>query len=227
MTNVTYMTYMKNYLIPTVVETTGRGERHYDIYSRLLKEHIIFLGTEIYDSMANVVVAELLYLESEDPDREISIYINSPGGSITAGLAIYDTMQFIKPEIITICMGQAASMAALLLAAGTKGKRYSLPNSRIVIHQPSVEGIAGQATDVKIYAEELLRTRNLLSKILSDLTGQTFEKTDRDVERDFILSPIQAVEYGLVDSVLTSRELAPKIELVETAGLPDGTKQVT
>ena len=227
MTNVTYMTYMKNYLIPTVVETTGRGERHYDIYSRLLKEHIIFLGTEIYDSMANVVVAELLYLESEDPDREISIYINSPGGSITAGLAIYDTMQFIKPEIITICMGQAASMAALLLAAGTKGKRYSLPNSRIVIHQPSVEGIAGQATDVKIYAEELLRTRNLLSKILSDLTGQTFEKTDRDVERDFILSPIQAVEYGLVDSVLTSRELVPKIELVETAGLPGGIKQVT
>ena len=227
MTNEPYMTYMTNYLIPTVVETTGRGERHYDIYSRLLKEHIIFLGTEIYEAVANVVVAELLYLESEDPDREISIYINSPGGSITAGLAIYDTMQFIKPEIITICMGQAASMAALLLAAGTKGKRYSLPNSRIVIHQPSVEGIAGQATDVKIYAEELLRTRNLLSKILSDLTGQTFEKTDRDVERDFILSPIQAVEYGLVDSVLTSRELAPKIELVETAGLPDSTKQVT
>ena len=232
MTYMTYMTYMTNhkmtnYLIPTVVETTGRGERHYDIYSRLLKEHIIFLGTEIYDSMANVVVAELLYLESEDPDREISIYINSPGGSITAGLAIYDTMQFIKPEIITICMGQAASMAALLLAAGTKGKRYSLPNSRIVIHQPSVEGIAGQATDVKIYAEELLRTRNLLSKILSDLTGQTFEKTDRDVERDFILSPIQAVEYGIVDSVLTSRELAPKIELLETAGLPGGIRQVT
>ena len=218
---------MTNYLIPTVVETTGRGERHYDIYSRLLKEHIIFLGTEIYESVANVVVAELLYLESEDPDREISIYINSPGGSITAGLAIYDTMQFIRPDIITICMGQAASMAALLLAAGTKGKRYSLPNSRIVIHQPSVEGIAGQATDVKIYAEELLRTRNLLSKILSDLTGQTFEKTDRDVERDFILSPIQAVEYGIVDSVLTSRELAPKIELVETAGLPGGIRQVT
>ena len=206
-------------LIPTVVETTGRGERHYDIYSRLLKEHIIFLGTEIYDSMANVVVAELLYLESEDPDREISIYINSPGGSITAGLAIYDTMQFIKPEIITICMGQAASMAALLLAAGTKGKRYSLPNSRIVIHQPSVEGIAGQATDVKIYAEELLRTRNLLSKILADLTGQPFEKTDRDVERDFILSPTQAAEYGIVDGVLTSRDEPSKIGLVEVAGI--------
>lgn len=217
---MTYMTYMTNYLVPTVVETTGRGERHYDIFSRLLKEHIIFIGTEIYEAMANIIVAELLYLESEDPDREISLYINSPGGSITAGLAIYDTMQFIKPEIITICMGQAASMAAILLAAGTKGKRYSLPNSRIVIHQPSVEGIAGQATDVKIYAEELLRTRTLLSKILSDLTGQPFEKMDRDVERDFILSPTQAVEYGLVDSVLTSREPASKIGLVETAGLP-------
>jgi ATP-dependent Clp protease, protease subunit len=205
-------------LIPTVVETTGRGERHYDIYSRLLKEHIIFLGTEIYESVANVIVAELLYLESEDPDREISIYINSPGGSITAGLAIYDTMQFIKPDIITICMGQAASMAAIILAAGTKGKRYSLPHSRILIHQPSVEGIGGQATDVKIYAEELLRTRTLLSKILADLTGQPFEKTDRDVERDFILSPTQAVEYGIVDGVLTSRDEPSKIELVEVAG---------
>ena len=217
MTNMTNHR-MTNYLIPTVVETTGRGERHYDIYSRLLKEHIIFIGSEIYEAMANIVVAELLYLESEDPDREISLYINSPGGSITAGLAIYDTMQFIRPDIITICMGQAASMGAILLAAGTKGKRYSLPNSRILIHQPSVEGIAGQATDVKIYAEELLRTRTLLSKILSELTGQPFEKMDRDVERDFILSPTQAVEYGLVDSVLTSREPPAKIELVEKAG---------
>jgi ATP-dependent Clp protease protease subunit len=205
-------------LIPTVVETTGRGERHYDIYSRLLKEHIIFLGTDIDEPVANIVVAELLYLESEDPDREISIYINSPGGSITAGLAIYDTMHFIRPDIVTICMGQAASMAAILLAAGTKGKRFSLPHSRIVIHQPSVEGIAGQATDVKIYAEELLRTRNLLSHILADLTGQPFEKTDRDVERDFILSPTQAVDYGLIDSVLTSRDLGVG-ELVETASL--------
>jgi ATP-dependent Clp protease protease subunit len=205
-------------LIPTVVETTGRGERHYDIYSRLLKEHIIFLGTDIDESVANVVVAELLYLESEDPDREISIYINSPGGSITAGLAIYDTMHFIRPDIVTICMGQAASMAAILLAAGTKGKRFSLPHSRIVIHQPSVEGIAGQATDVKIYAEELLRTRNLLSRILADLTGQPFEKTDRDVERDFILSPPQAVEYGLIDSVLSSRDLEIGA-LVESANL--------
>jgi ATP-dependent Clp protease, protease subunit len=205
-------------LIPTVVETTGRGERHYDIYSRLLKEHIIFLGTDIDEPVANIVVAELLYLESEDPDREISIYINSPGGSITAGLAIYDTMHFIRPDIVTICMGQAASMAAILLAAGTKGKRFSLPHSRIVIHQPSVEGIAGQATDVKIYAEELLRTRNLLSNILADLTGQSFEKTDRDVERDFILSPTQAVEYGLIDSVLSSRDLGVG-DLVETANL--------
>lgn len=206
-------------LIPTVVETTGRGERHYDIYSRLLKEHIIFLGTDIDEAVANVVVAELLYLESEDPDREISIYINSPGGSITAGLAIYDTMHFIRPDIVTICMGQAASMAAILLAAGTKGKRFSLPHSRILIHQPSVEGIAGQATDVKIYAEELLRTRNLLSHILSDLTGQPFEKMDRDVERDFILSPPQAVEYGLIDSVLSSRDMSLGA-LVETANLP-------
>lgn len=203
-------------LIPTVVETTGRGERHYDIYSRLLKEHIIFLGSDIDEAVANVIVAELLYLESEDPDREISIYINSPGGSITAGLAIYDTMHFIRPDIVTICMGQAASMAAILLAAGTKGKRFSLPNSRILIHQPSVEGIAGQATDVKIYAEELLRTRNLLSRILSELTGQPFEKMDRDVERDFILSPLQAVDYGLIDSVLTNRDLSLGA-LVETA----------
>jgi len=200
---------MTSYLVPTVVETTGRGERHYDIYSRLLKEHIIFLGTDIDEVIANIVVAELLYLESEDPDREISIYINSPGGSITAGLAIYDTMQFIRPDIVTICMGQAASMAAILLAAGTKGKRYSLPHSRILIHQPSVEGIAGQATDVKIYAEELLRTRKLLSNILSNLTGQSFEKADLDVERDFILSPTQAVDYGIVDAVLSTRDVAP------------------
>ena len=204
-------------LVPTVVDTTGRGERHYDIYSRLLKEHIIFLGTDIDESVANIVVAELLFLESEDPEREISIYINCPGGSITAGLAIYDTMRFVKPDIATICMGQAASMGAILLAAGAKGKRYALPNSRIVIHQPSVEGVAGQATDVKIYAEELLRTRNLLSHILADLTGQPFEKTDHDVERDFILSPPQAVEYGLIDSVLSSRELALGSELVEVA----------
>ena len=193
-------------LIPTVVENTSRGERHYDIYSRLLREHIIFLGTPIDEVVANIVVAELLHLESEDPDRDISIYINSPGGSITAGLAIYDTLRFIKPDIVTICMGQAASMAAVLLAAGTKGKRYSLPHSRILIHQPSIEGLAGQATDVKIYAEEMLRMRTRLSEILAEATGQSFEKVDSDVERDFILGPEQAVEYGIIDTVLGSRE---------------------
>ena len=193
-------------LIPTVIENTSRGERHYDIFSRLLREHIIFLGTPIEEVVANIIVAELLHLESEDPDRDISIYINSPGGSITAGLAIYDTLQFIKPDIVTICMGQAASMAAVLLAAGTKGKRYSLPHSRILIHQPSLEGLAGQASDIKIYAEEMLRMRTRLSEILAEATGQSFEKIDNDVERDFILSPAQAVEYGLIDSVLASRE---------------------
>jgi ATP-dependent Clp protease, protease subunit len=193
-------------LIPTVVETTSRGERHFDIYSRLLKEHIIFLGMPIEDTVANIIIAELLYLESEDPDREISLYINSPGGSITAGLAVYDTMQFIKPDVATICMGQAASLAAVILAAGAKGKRFSLPNSRILIHQPSIEGIGGQATDVKIYAEEMLRMRALLSHMLAETTGQPFEKIETDVERDFILSPRQAVEYGIIDSVLATRD---------------------
>ena len=206
-----------NTLVPMVVEQTNRGERAYDIFSRLLKDSIIFIGTPIDDAIANLVIAQMLFLEAEDPERDILLYINSPGGVITAGFAIYDTMQFIRPDVVTICMGQAASMAAILLAAGTKGKRFSLPNSRILIHQPSVEGIAGQATDVKIYAEELLRTRNQISKLLAQLTGQPFEKTDRDVERDFILSPTQAVEYGLIDSVLDSRELEGK--LIGTAGL--------
>ena len=194
-------------LVPTVVETSSRGERHYDIYSRLLKENIIFIGTPIVEEIANLVVAELLFLESEDPDRDISIYINSPGGSVSAGLAIYDTMRFIKPDVATICMGQAASMAALLLAAGTKGKRFALPNARILIHQPSVTRIGGQATDVRIQAEEMLRMRALLSQILADATGQPFDKIERDVERDFILSPQQAAEYGLIDSVLSSRDV--------------------
>jgi ATP-dependent Clp protease protease subunit len=193
-------------LIPTVVESTNRGERHFDIYSRLLKEHIIFLGTPIVDVVANIIIAELLYLESEDPDRDISLYINSPGGSITAGLAVYDTMRFIKPDVVTICLGQAASMGAVLLAAGAKGKRFSLPNSRILIHQPSIEGIGGQATDVKIYAEEMLRMRLMLSQILAETTGQTLERIEADVERDFILSPGEAVGYGIIDSVLTSRD---------------------
>jgi ATP-dependent Clp protease, protease subunit len=205
-------------LVPTVVESSTRGERHYDIYSRLLKEHIIFIGTPIVEEIANLVVAELLYLESEDPDREISLYINSPGGSITAGLAIYDTMRFIKPDVVTICMGQAASMAAMLLAAGAKGKRFSLPNSRILIHQPSIGSIEGQATDIKIHAEEMLRMRNLLSQILADATSQSFEKVDRDVERDFILSPKQAVEYGIIDSILASRGQEASLEKLAKAG---------
>ena len=204
---------VKRMLIPTVIENTSRGERHYDIYSRLLREHIIFLGTPIDEMVANIVVAELLHLESEDPDKDISIYINSPGGSITAGLAIYDTLRFIKPDIVTICMGQAASMAAVLLAAGTRGKRYSLPHSRIMIHQPSLEGLAGQATDIKIYAEEMLRMRTRLSEILAEATGQSFEKIDSDVERDFILSPERAVEYGIIDVVLASRE---RDEIIKT-----------
>jgi ATP-dependent Clp protease protease subunit len=205
-------------LVPTVVENTSRGERHYDIYSRLLKEHIIFLGTPIGNSIANLIVAELLYLESQDPDRDIAIYINSPGGSISAGLAIYDTMRFIKPDITTICIGEAASMAAILLAAGTKGKRFSLPNSRILIHQPSVEGIGGQATDVRIHAEEMLRVRQLLTHILAESTGQSVEKIDTDVERDFILTPKQAVEYGIIDAVLTSRDQETVSDLIAGAG---------
>lgn len=204
-------------LVPTVVESTSRGERHYDIYSRLLKEHIIFIGTPIVEEVANLVVAELLFLESEDPDRDISLYINSPGGSVTGGLAIYDTMRFIKPDVVTICMGQAASMAALLLAAGTKGKRFSLPNSRILIHQPSVGSISGQATDIRIQAEEMLRMRAVLSQILADAAGQSFAQIEVDVERDFILSPQQAVEYGLIDTVLSSREGSP-IEMNVKAG---------
>lgn len=177
------------------------------------------MGTPLFEEVANIIVAELLYLESEDPDKEISIYINSPGGSVSAGLAIYDTMRFIKPDIVTICMGQAASMAAVLLAAGTKGKRFSLPNSRILIHQPSVEGmIGGQATDVRIQAEEMLRIRSVLSQILADATGQPFDKIDKDVERDFILSPSHAVEYGIIDSVLSSREHQPPSGLLVGAG---------
>lgn len=205
-------------LVPTVVENTSRGERHYDIYSRLLKEHIIFLGTPINNAIANLIVAELLYLESEDPDRDIAIYINSPGGSITAGLAIYDTMRFIRPDVTTICIGEAASMAAILLSAGTKGKRYSLPNSRILIHQPSVEGIGGQATDVRIHAEEMLRMRQLLAQILVESTGQTVEKIDLDIERDFILTPKQAVEYGIIDAVLSSRDQERVSDLIAGAG---------
>ncbi len=192
-----------------VVEQTSRGERAYDIYSRLLKENIIFLGTPIDDTVANLVIAQLLFLEAEDPERDISIYINSPGGSITAGLAILDTMAFVRPDIVTICVGQAASMGAVLLAAGTKGKRFSLPNSRIMIHQPSMQGLAGQAADIDIYAREILRMREMLNKILSDASGQSMERVARDVDRDYIMSSEQAVEYGIIDRVISSREMGP------------------
>jgi len=196
-------------LVPMVVEQTSRGERAYDIYSRLLKENIIFLGTPVDDNVANLIIAQLLFLEAEDPERDISIYINSPGGSITAGLAILDTMAFVRPNIVTICVGQAASMAAVLLAAGTKGKRFSLPNSRIMIHQPSMQGLAGQAADIDIYAKEILRMREILNKILSDASGQPLERVARDVDRDYIMSSDQAVDYGIIDRVISSRELAP------------------
>ncbi len=196
-------------LVPMVVEQTSRGERSYDIYSRLLKENIIFLGTPIDDMVANLVIAQLLFLEAEDPERDISIYINSPGGAITAGLAILDTMAFVRPDIVTICVGQAASMGAVLLAAGTKGKRFSLPSSRIMIHQPSMQGLAGQAADIDIYAKEILRMRETLNQILADASGQPVERVARDVDRDYIMSAEGAVEYGLIDRVITSRELGP------------------
>lgn len=196
-------------LVPMVVEQTSRGERAYDIYSRLLKENIIFLGTPIDDAVSNLIIAQLLFLEAEDPERDISIYINSPGGSITSGLAILDTMRFVRPDIVTFCVGQAASMAAVLLAAGTKGKRFSLPNSRIMIHQPSMQGLAGQAADIDIYAKEILRMRETLNKILADFTQQSVDRIARDVDRDYIMSPEQGVEYGMIDKVVTSRELTP------------------
>jgi len=187
-----------------VIETSGRGERAYDIYSRLLKENIIFLGTPIDDQVANVIIAQILFLAAEDPERDISIYINSPGGSITAGLAILDTMNLVQPDIVTYCVGQAASMAAVLLACGTKGKRYSLPNSRILIHQPSMQGLAGQATEIDIFAKEILKMRDSLNKILADATGQAVEKIARDVERDYIIRADEAIAYGMIDRVITN-----------------------
>lgn len=196
-------------LIPMVIEQTARGERAYDIYSRLLKENIIFLGTPIDDTVANLVIAQMLFLAAEDPQKDINLYINSPGGSITAGLAILDTMRFVEPDIVTICVGQAASMAAVLLAAGTKGKRYSLPHSRILIHQPSASGLAGQAADIDIYAREILRMRETINQILAECTGQPVEKVARDVDRDYIMSAEQALEYGMIDRVIATRELSP------------------
>ncbi len=192
-------------LIPMVVEQTNRGERAYDIFSRLLKDSIIFIGTSIDDSIANLVIAQMLFLEAEDPERDILLYINSPGGSITAGLAIYDTMQFVKPSVQTYCVGQAASMAAVLLAAGAKGKRFSLPNSRILIHQPWMSGLAGQASDIDIHAKEILRMRERLNEILVHHTGQSMEKIKEDTDRDYILGAAQAKDYGIIDDVLTRR----------------------
>jgi ATP-dependent Clp protease protease subunit len=192
-------------LIPMVVEQTSRGERAYDIYSRLLKDNIIFIGSPIDDNLSNLVIAQLLFLEAEDPDKDISIYINSPGGSITSGLAIYDTMQFVRPDITTICIGQAASMAAVLLAAGTSGKRFSLPNSRIIIHQP-LGGFSGQASDIDIQAREILRMRDHINQILKHHTKQSMDKIEHDTDRDFIMSPEQAKEYGLLDQVISRRD---------------------
>ena len=194
-----------------VVEQPNRGERAYDIYSRLMKDHIIFIGTPIDDHVANLVTAQLLFLAAEDPEKDISIYINSPGGVITAGMAIYDTMQFVRPDVVTYCVGQAASIAAVLLMAGTPKKRYSLPNSRILIHQPWLSGLSGQATDIDIHAKEILRTRAGLNKLIAHHTGQTVEKIERDVERDFIMSAEQAKEYGVVDEIISkNRQSVPK-----------------
>lgn len=196
-------------LIPIVIEQSSRGERAFDIYSRLLRDRIIFLGTPITDDVANVVIAQMLFLESEDPDKDIYLYINSPGGLVTAGLAIYDTMQYIKPDVSTLCMGQAASMAAVLLAAGVKGKRYALPHSRILLHQP-MGGFQGQATDVEIQAKEILRLREELNRILMYHTGRPLEQIAKDTERDFYMSGEQAKEYGLIDEVIYSRDSRKK-----------------
>jgi ATP-dependent Clp protease protease subunit len=191
-------------LVPIVVEQTGRGERAYDIYSRLLKDRIVFLGSEVTDDVANLVTAQFLFLESEDPDKEISFYINSPGGSVTAGMAIYDTMQFVKPPISTLCLGQAASMGAVLLTAGAKGRRYALPHSRVVIHQP-LGGAQGQASDIEIQAREIIRTREEINEVLARHTGQNVRKIEKDADRDFIMTATEAVEYGLIDEVIVSR----------------------
>ena len=202
---VTSMTDTRMQLIPMVVEQTNRGERAYDIYSRLLKDSIIFIGTPIDDNVANVAVAQMLFLEAEDPDRDILLYINSPGGSVTAGMAIYDTMQFIKPDVQTYCIGQAASIAAVLLAAGTTGKRFSLPNSRILIHQPWLQGLAGQATDIDIHAREIIKTRERLNQLLAHHCGQPYEKIAADTERDYIMSAEQGKDYGIIDDVIRKR----------------------
>ena len=199
------MSHPQMQLVPMVVEQTNRGERAYDIFSRLLKDSIIFIGAPIDDALANLVIAQMLFLEAEDSDRDILLYLNSPGGSISAGFAIYDTMQFIKPDVQTYCIGQAASMAAVLLGAGAKSKRFSLPNSRIIIHQPLMTGLGGQATDIDIHAKEILRMRTRLNEILSEHTGQTLERIERDTERDYIMSAEQSREYGIIDEVIERR----------------------
>ena len=201
---------MKDYLVPVVVEQTSRGERSFDIYSRLLKERIVFLGTPIDDAVGNLIMAQLLHLESEDPDKDINLYVNSPGGDITSLFAIYDTMQYIKPDVSTICMGQAASAAAVLVLAGTKGKRYALPHSRILLHQPH-GGAQGQAVDIEIQAKEIIRYRQLLDQLISEHTGQSLEKVSKDTDRDYILTAEEAVEYGVVDEVITSRKIRPEL----------------
>jgi ATP-dependent Clp protease protease subunit len=200
----------QNYYVPNVTETTSRGERVYDLYSRLLKENIIFLGTPIDDTIANLICAQLIHLESENPDRDINIYINSPGGDITSLFAIYDTMQFIKNDIATICLGQAASAAAVLLAAGTKGKRLALPHSRVMLHQPYGQVGYGQVTDLEIAAKEILRMRDLLEEILAHHTGQSIERIHADTDRDFVIEAHEAVEYGIIDEVISSRQLADR-----------------
>jgi ATP-dependent Clp protease, protease subunit len=194
--------YRATTLIPMVVEQTNRGERAYDIYSRLLRDNIIFIGTPIDDHVANLATAQMLFLEAEDPEKDISVYINSPGGSITAGMAIYDTMQFVRPNVVTICIGQAASIAAVLLAAGAPKKRFCLPNARVLIHQPWISQVSGQATDIDITAKEILRMRSVLAQILAKHTGQPIEKIDKDTERDFIMTAEQAKEYGIVDEII-------------------------
>ena len=194
--------------VSVVVEQTSRGERAYDIWSRLLKDNVIFLGQPIDDWVANLIIAQMLFLEAENPEKDIFLYVNSPGGSITAGLAIYDTMQYVKPSITTICIGQAASMAAVLLAAGTKGKRYALPNSRVLIHQPLMHGLGGQASEIDIHAKDIMRMKARLNQILANHTGQPIEKIDKDTDRDFVLSAEEAKEYGIIDEVISAREFA-------------------
>ncbi|HZD78512.1 MAG TPA: ATP-dependent Clp protease proteolytic subunit [Actinomycetota bacterium] len=211
------MSELTNYLVPVVVEQTSRGERSFDIYSRLLKERIVFLGTPIDDNVGNLIMAQLLHLESEDPEKDINLYINSPGGDITALFAIYDTMQYIKPDVSTIVMGQAASAAAVLLLAGTKGKRYALPHSRVLLHQPH-GGAQGQAVDIEIQAKEITRYRKLLEELIAKHTGQSLDKVAKDTDRDYILTAEEAVEYGVVDEVISSRKAHPELAAAAAGG---------